>query len=281
MKRRFSHRVGAVKPPQTLQIEEMDSALKNSLWNVIVIAVYDDHYSNWVDRTKLIWKEIVNTPIDELPDDGEDCRDRLKKWVFSEKAKWYQIYEMIEFISDNAEQLTVSQDPEKFRNDANRSLEDEFSGFRFSSGILYPFISEIENKEITEAHKNLSYYELYGAKTHLEASLNYLRPRQNPDYRNSIKESISAIESLIKLISKEKKGGLKKALNKLDEIVPLHPSFKLALLNFYGYSSNQDGVRHALLDKPNVSHDDAIFMLVCCSAFVNFLISKAQIAGIL
>ncbi|MGQ9708742.1 MAG: AbiJ-NTD4 domain-containing protein, partial [bacterium] len=34
------------------------------------------------------------------------------------------------------------------------------------------------------------------------------------------------------------------------------------------------------LDEPNLSFEDAKFMLVSCSAFINYLITKAAKAGI-
>jgi hypothetical protein len=43
----------------------------------------------------------------------------------------------------------------------------------------------------------------------------------------------------------------------------------------YGYTSDSSGIRHALQDEPNLDFVDAKFMLVACSAFVNYLTDKA------
>jgi hypothetical protein len=42
----------------------------------------------------------------------------------------------------------------------------------------------------------------------------------------------------------------------------------------YGYTSDAEGIRHALLEEPTLEQADAIFMLVTCSAFVNYLRAK-------
>jgi hypothetical protein len=64
--------------------------------------------------------------------------------------------------------------------------------------------------------------------------------------------------------------------------VGLHPALEKAFLSLYGYSSDEDGIRHPILDDPSsVGFDEAKFMLVACSAFVNFLIAKAGAAGLL
>lgn len=48
----------------------------------------------------------------------------------------------------------------------------------------------------------------------------------------------------------------------------------------YGYTSDEDGVRHPILDEVSVDEADARFMIVTCSAFVNFLVAKAEAAGL-
>lgn len=56
----------------------------------------------------------------------------------------------------------------------------------------------------------------------------------------------------------------------------LQPAFKSALNILYGYTSDADGIRHALLEESTVKFEDAKFMLATCSAFVNYLIDKSQ-----
>ncbi|PWG17232.1 hypothetical protein DFK10_07540 [Salibaculum griseiflavum] len=57
----------------------------------------------------------------------------------------------------------------------------------------------------------------------------------------------------------------------------LHPALKSGLLNIYGWSSDEAGIRHALLDeRANVSETEARLMLVLCSALLNYLIVESQ-----
>jgi len=50
---------------------------------------------------------------------------------------------------------------------------------------------------------------------------------------------------------------------------------KSAFSALYGYTSDEGGIRHALIEKNSqVQIEDARFMLIACSAFVNYLISK-------
>jgi hypothetical protein len=68
----------------------------------------------------------------------------------------------------------------------------------------------------------------------------------------------------------------------VENKVGLHGALKKGFSSLYGYTSSADGIRHALglLEEPNLSFEDAKFMLVSCSAFINYLVSKASKAGI-
>ena len=99
--------------------------------------------------------------------------------------------------------------------------------------------------------------------------------RRSPDYRNSIKESISAVESLIRVLATDHCADLGKALSSVEKNVSLHPALKKAFSALYGYTSDEGGIRHALMDQNNVEFEDAKYMLVTCSAFVNYLLAKS------
>ena len=112
-------------------------------------------------------------------------------------------------------------------------------------------------------------------RMHIERSIELLADRKAPDYRNSIKESISAVEAACKLIAKNPKADLDKALAVLSKQHKVHGAFKSAVQRLYAYTSDEGGVRHALMDEPSVDQADARFMMVVCSAFCNFLLARA------
>ena len=94
------------------------------------------------------------------------------------------------------------------------------------------------------------------------------------NYRNSIKESISAVESIARVVSGRDKATLGDALKAIKR-GQLHPALKEGFLKLYGYTSDEQGIRHAMLDEPNLTAADARYFLVSCSSFVNYL--KAQL----
>ena len=63
---------------------------------------------------------------------------------------------------------------------------------------------------------------------------------------------------------------LGKALNNLK--IEIHPALKSAYSSIYGYTSDENGTRHANgIGEKNATFSEAKYMLISCSAFVNYL----------
>jgi len=276
---KFSDRIGITRP-NPIQLDSMNLSLRNSLWNHILRYVFIGHPDMQKKRAKLIAQYFFKVPIDEVPDNGYGAQLWLKQIFFNEKFYWWTIYNLIEFLAQNRT-IIEGHILDDYISAANSVLEEEISGYRFIEGFISPITNSSEIDSIVNAIEISRAYNLYGAEKHLNTSLELLSKKPNPDYRNSIKESISAIESLVKQITNEESGGLDKALNILDEKVKFHGAFKSGLLSLYGYTSDEDGIRHAILEETEVGFDEAKFMLVTCSALVNLIIAKASKSGIL
>ena len=147
------------------------------------------------------------------------------------------------------------------------------SAYRFVDGNLVEVNSKEEIKEIETAIKNVDKFK--PVKDHLKRAIELYSDRKKPDYRNSIKESISAVESLAKIIIKDDKTTLGQALKVIENKHKIPSSLKSAFSALYSYTSDEGGIRHSLLEKGvKIDIEEARFMLIACSAFVNYLISK-------
>ncbi len=134
-------------------------------------------------------------------------------------------------------------------------------------------------QEIAEVEEALSVSMQF--TQHLDRALELLADKISPDYRNSMKESISAVEALCKLIVGSPKATLEEALRQIEtKLGSVHPALKEAFRKIYAYSGDAQGIRHAWLGESNLDVEDAKFMLIACSAFINYLVVKADKAGI-
>lgn len=94
------------------------------------------------------------------------------------------------------------------------------------------------------------------------------------DYKNSIKESITAVETLCKIYVGDDSATLDSALSKLSKVKNIHPAFKDSMIKLYGFSCDESGIRHGgYTDVRDITFEDAEYILVTCSAFINYIIS--------
>lgn len=269
---RFSQRIKIRPASKPIQLESMDKDLRNSLWSLLSIYYWEKYIPthDMVENSALenfiqvLWLNFFKTPIDSIPFAMTDCRASIREYYF--KTEWYNVYDFIEFVASNGPHGSKSE----FITECNNFLERENSGYRFVDNLITGITSEVEILSIEEAINKSTKYG--GVKKHLQTALDHLSDRKNPDYRNSIKESISAVESLAKQISGKKTATLGEIVKELEKDGILHKALKNAFSSLYGYTSDAKGIRHALLDKSKLTKSDAQFMLVCCSAFINYVI---------
>jgi hypothetical protein len=81
-------------------------------------------------------------------------------------------------------------------------------------------------------------------------------------------------------LNDKKSDGLKGALKLLKPKIKIHGALEEGFVRLYGYTSDADGIRHPMMDEPDLDIEDAIYMVVTCSSFVNYLILKAEKAGL-
>lgn len=260
----FSERFGyTVKP---FQLETISDALKNRIWNVYscevsdAISFYDSHYLEEIlDSLGLKFQNV-----DSFTDVTTNLK-RLQKWFDS--AKWYQIFDFIEIYMN----ILPTKDRKDARKNFNDILEIENSGYRVLANKVVPITNNEEIKCIEKAQQS----EYESVNIHITKALELFSKRPNADYENSIKESISAVEALCCIITNDKKATLGDALKKLEtKGVKLHRALQNAMSSLYGYTSDEGGIRHGSIDFVGASSEDAKYMLISCSAFVNYLIEK-------
>ena len=252
----FSERYGFKPVRQALQVESIDEGLRNGLWS----SWFFFWYPSSRDILKLIWTEFYKYRIDKYHFDY--VKIEVEKTV--QKGEWFSVYDIIDYCN-------LVNRVDTFMNECNRVLERDMSAYRFVDGRIAPIISEIEISAIEQATQHPE-GRWSPVTQHLRTALAMLSDRQQPDYRNSIKEAISSVEAASQIITGNSKATLGDTLKSLEQKGQLHKALKEGFSKLYGYTSDAGGIRHALSDDAhNVTFDEAKFMLVICSAFVNYL----------
>lgn len=240
---KFSQRQGITKVRSILQEDEIDTDLRNSLWNLFELTIFKPlNGHDFVEQEpgfriiRSIWLNFFKLPLDELKGYWPQDKDFIREWFF--KAQWHEKYDLVEYVAVDLKETAKWH----YIHLANRILEKELSAFRFVQDQLTRITSngdtEALNKALTNADRFL------GVRSHLENALDKLGNRQHPDYRNSIKESISAVEALCQQLTNDPKATLGSTIKRLQKGgIIIHQSLEKAWSALYGYTSDEGGIR--------------------------------------
>lgn len=280
----FSDRNGINPVNKQIQHKDFDMRTRNAICNMIYDWVYYDKYG---DTRKYFLKDIICDAFAECFGPDLEC------YIDSNPDRYYNSYIVNSIINSEFDDVLTLVEyianyytlnyPTRFssnwgdylhdfRGEVNNLFEKEYVGYRFVGEQIVAITDTEEIKAIEETLGS----RFQGCKAHISKALSLISNRDNPDYKNSIKESISAVESVCQIITGDKKATLGEAIKLLEKNgIKIHPALQEAFKKIYGYTSDEGGIRHAEgMFESNVTFDDAKYMLVSCCAFVNYLIPK-------
>lgn len=269
----FSER-NQLAPTKPIQVADVDLPLFNRIWNIFYNREYATSKSPFSFRSQLGKAEQV---LDALgygytyPDNYFDRNkniEKLKNRLID--SDWYVIYDFVEIY---VSLFPTKSERQHIEEELNVVLTEEKAGYRIVDGMVVPITNKYELGALKKAMKTK--YE--SVNQHIAKAVSLYSKRKNPDYENSIKESISAVEAMCCIITgmTGAQATLGKAIKKLKECgVHIHPALEGAFSSLYGYTSDENGIRHGGIDFKNAPAEDAKYMLVSCSAFVNYLMEK-------
>ncbi len=242
----FSQRKG-LKPVKTMmQVDSMDTDLRNGLWNMLQLYYWrsiDDSFGINADVQTLLtrlWLHYFKQPLDSMPHNWYDVKQQLRDYFF--RSQWNEVYDFVEFVAKNHPNAYING---QFQTACNAILEREVSAYRFVNDNITQITSAQEIKAIEDALAERK----SPVTVYLSQALNLLSDRQNPDYRNSIKESISAVESMSQVVTGAPRATLGQAIKKIEDKtgIPLPQALQEAFSKLYGWTSDSQGIRHALI----------------------------------
>lgn len=288
----FSQRMKLVPVREAIQVESLDAETRAAIWNVLLpfICAIEHEYPPKIARG--IWMGLYKQPADTVPpmrrSSFEAVSDEKLYCCFFRKMvlddTWYRCFDFLEYVANEERRSAwnkcfydYAMRSQKAYVPSASNFNDIFErymvGYRFVKGKITPITNgnEIVSVESAMNDAQPSVIEL------LSKALQHLSNRANPDYAKSVECSISAVEAQCCILLGEDKVTLGEALKHLEgRGIRLHPALKGALSKLYGFTSNDAGVRHGSIQTSDVDQDIAKFMLVTCSAFVNYLISKGK-----
>ena len=274
-RKRYSERNGYKSVSDTIILRSIPLPVQNAicscfdrLYRYIQSCLGERYY--W-DLQRYLWTNYLNEREGKY-----DYGSNLVIELLSSGYEWYDKFDIIEdALYYLQHKLHTSVPGVNCFDYLKNNLNGEFERLNVGHRVVDEYIVDIvSDSEIASVEQAISQSE-ESIKEHFQNALMLYAQRPDPDYRNSIKESISALESYCRIKTGESTLG--KALNKLEKAgIKIHPKLKSAFDKLYEYTNDGDtGIRHALIEGDAVpTHAEAMFMLVSCSAFVNYLYTQ-------
>ena len=274
----FSQRLGYTEIPTTIIRESLPVNVMNSIQNIFceLWNKYRASYDVYDLLNYHFYRYYLNLRIED-----RDCSIEPLSYIDNDNFEWYEKIDVIEWTIRFLYANFKESDKAKLEQciiELNKEFTRHRYGYRIVEGYFVETTSEFEfnciNKALDVSNTNVS--------THLRQAISSISPSKPiPEYRNSIKESISAVGSYLR----DNFGGttLGAAIKNLQKKHPhlVHRFILDAIENLYTYSNQPDtGIRHELLSQDYVpDHSDALFMVIQASSLINYLINKLSLSN--
>lgn len=268
----FEQREGLQPIPTQLQRGELSQELRAKLW-AYVHDIMMRHYSMimagshaWYDILKDIHVKRDHARVDQV----NQSHTFGSLGLMFDGSPYGKVLGWLDFV------IRHPKAPNDFGAKVGDLLVECRSAYRVVDGLIVPMATEEERAAFEKALADTSADKFSGARAHLRNAGAHLT---NGVFADSIRESISAVESVARIL--EPGGEFSKALAKLETKGLIHPALKKGFSALYGYTSDQGGIRHALIESGAAAVDevDAVFFLGACASFVSYLIGKSRNAG--
>ena len=275
----FSQRYGYAPLPEPMQLEEISRDLRLEIWNVtreLLISIRSEGIDKYYFDEK--GQQFIERVLGKLLKKAEDEVSTTYVGVFRGfkdlvlRGKFNVVLDLVETIANNGPHT------KDFVNRVSKSFERHAAAYRLdTSQRPYRFIpqtSKEQGEAASQSIKTLRQGRMEGAATHLRQAAEHINAGQ---YGDSIADSIHAVESVARVLDSEASQTLGPALDSLERSGLLkHPALKEAFKKLYGYTNDEQGIRHALLDRdsPDVGLDEALFMFGACASFGAYLVGK-------
>jgi hypothetical protein len=272
----FSERKGIKHFSDIVQVNSLNERTRNKLYSVISESfdeLYVDYDGSLKDEfVEYLYKELFSKTERDIPKwrNGYDYEEVFNTvYTIIIQYDYTDIFTFIEGIIkflDIADKATYNR--YSYKNEYIEVISNVFKKENVNYRIINEKITDIvDEQQISSIEETLN-------NPYKEVSRHYSKAIEQlyslKDFDNSIKESISSVEAMCQILTKNSKATLGDALKLLKD--KIHPAMKSAFEKLYGYTSDANGIRHANgLGEGDSTFEEAKYMLISCSAFINYL----------
>jgi AbiJ N-terminal domain 4 len=268
----FSQRNGFEPIPTQLMLGEVSPDLKRQIEYYIYLEIDRNSHSGQESSYFRDWERVAadlhvihfKQPIKFFKNDVSKLKSDINHCVYNYNIG--KLFDLVEFF------ILHRGCSKELKLDLTNAFVVTRSAYRVIENQIIAVGTAEQGEAVTKALLDTESKDVTAARTHLIQAGAHLR---NSDWPGSVRESIHAVESIACKLAPGS-STLGKALSALESKGRIHVSLKNAFGSLYGYTSDEEGIRHALVykDAASVDEADALFMLGACASFVSYLLAR-------
>lgn len=262
----FSERKGIKHFSDIVQVNSLNERTRNKIYTFTMDFI--EKIESKKEFIEYIYTNIFSLTKNDIPWDGDEFSifpnyyKKVEEEILN-NIRNIEYNEVFDFIIGIIRGIKVKAQKNYYIKEMEKIFKEENVNYRIVDDQIVDIIDEQEIKCVEETLNNP--YKV--VSEHYSKAIEQLY--RVKDFSNSIKESISSVEAMCQIINGSKES-LGKALENLK--IEINPALKSAYRSIYGYTSNEKGIRHSNgLGEGNSTFEEAKYMLISCSAFVNYL----------
>ena len=270
----FSQAEGLEELPGPLALEEVPHSFRVRVWSLIYLGMGKPTFGDrlvepWKTIASSLWMMHFDRALDDFSPYWENVGREYKAIIMH--GRFHEVFNLLTAL------LRHPQCPPDLRKVVAKLLENNRMAYYLDLSGAPTFISQSSPEEGVALRASISALAksgMDGACTHLRDAAELMNQGK---FADSARASISAVECVARVISGEADKTLTPALKELEKRGLLtHKALASGFEKLYGYTSNEKGIRHSLLEKgeANVDVEEATFMLGACASFCAYLCRK-------
>lgn len=221
--------------------------------------------------TDSVWASLSNMQWERVFDFCERLYGHLACGV----SGWNDFYQR-EVETESREEVQLHIEAE-----LTRIFEEEHFGYEFTQGVVRRRGRSHSRDQVAKVEPTLGDPRLNSARTHYKKALEYFENRSRPDYENTVKEAVCAVEAAAKSLFPELNAKtLGEVLKRIEGLgvgqVP--KPLAVTLSGVYGFRNAGEGVSHGGADGGKVTPAIAEYILAIAASQIIFLYEVARSA---
>jgi hypothetical protein len=238
--------------------------------------IHEGHQGSW---SVIITEALRISRIDNYPDQFQTFREEFL-WVL-DQANWPRVFTFCEriysrLLTDAYTKLESLEYIRKyFSDEINQLLMEENMDYKFIDGQFERRGRAQTQKSIKKMGFVLSDSNLIEVRKHFNKAIKFFNQTLEPDYHNSVKEALCALECAIEICTgKDASNNFTKVMKELEgstkEKIPAPIS--QSIQKIYAYRGSGQGVSHSAPKGYRVTELEAELVLNLIAAFITYIV---------